>query len=335
MVGLSLTTHVEILISQAVNHGTCSEKIDALNGQLPTAARNEGYLPESRHGVKRLHIDNGSSVDIKYEHCLRQLPTTVRRTIKPPTTALSGFSRESAWPIGILKLKLELRDSGDKSKKPTESIEFCVVRSYSRYNAILGRTSIQKFGAIPSTIHGMVRFLTDQGVSTLESTPLDTLCTSVTDKGSATPEEKGVNEWWVIVNPEYPEQKVKIGRSLTHETKEKLRNILIANSDVFCWRDADMTGVPREIAQHHLRASINLTPIKQKKRTMAPERSEWLRREVDNLVKANILRKVNYQTWVANPVLVAKSDGTWRLCIDFKDINKACPKDNYHLPEID
>ncbi|XP_071714169.1 uncharacterized protein [Rutidosis leptorrhynchoides] len=295
----------------------------------------QGYLPESGHGVKRLHIVNDSSVDIMYEHCFRQLPTTVRRTIKPPTTALSGFFGESAWPIGILDLKLELRDNRDKSKKRTESIEFCVVRSYSRYNAILGRTFIQKFGAIPSTIHGMVRFLTDQGVATLESTPLDTLCASVTNKDSATPEEKGANEWWVIVNPEYPEQKVKIGGSLTHETKEKLRNILIANSDVFYFRDADMTGVPREIAHHHLRSSMNLAPIKQKKWPMAPERSEWLCREVDKLVKANILRKVNYQTWVANPVLVAKSDGTWQLCIDFKDINKACPKDNYPLPEID
>ncbi|XP_071727713.1 uncharacterized protein [Rutidosis leptorrhynchoides] len=231
----------------------------------------QGYLPESGHGIKHLHIDNSSSVDIMYEHCFRQLPTTVRRTIKPPTTALSGFSGESAWPIEILDLKLELRDSGDKSKMRTESIEFYVVHSYSRYNAILRRTSIQKFGVIPSTIHGMVRFLTNRGVATLESTPLDALCASVTDKGSATPEEKGANEWWIIVNPEYSEQK---------------------------------------IAQH-LRASINLTPIKQKKRPMALERSEWLHREVDKLVKANILRKVNYQTWVVNPVLVAKSDGMW------------------------
>ncbi|XP_071727840.1 uncharacterized protein [Rutidosis leptorrhynchoides] len=200
----------------------------------------QGYLPESGHGVKRLHMDNDSSVDIMYEHCFRQLPTPTRRTIKPPTTTLSGFLGESAWPIGILDLRLELRDSKGK------------------------------------------------------------------DRGS-----------------------------LTHETKEKLRNILISNLDVFCWRDADMTGVPREIAQHYLRASINLTPIKQKKRPMAPERSEWLRREVDKLVKANILRKLNYQTWVANPVLVAKSDGTWRLCIDSNAINKACPKDNYPLPEID
>ncbi|XP_071714596.1 uncharacterized protein [Rutidosis leptorrhynchoides] len=253
------------------------------------------------------------------------LPTPIRQTNKPPTTALSGFSGESAWPIGILDLRLELRDSKDKLKKRTESVEFCVVRSYSRYNAILG-SSIQNFGAIPSTIHGMVRFPTERGVATLESTPLDALCASFTDKMNTAPEEKGVNEWWVIVNPGYLEQKVKIGENLTQGTKEKLRNTLISNLDVFCWRDADMTRVPQEIAKHYLRAITNLTPIKQKKRLMAPDRSEWMRREVDKLVKANILSKVNYQTWVANPVLVAKSDGTWLFVSILKILTKLTPK---------
>lgn len=56
---------------------------------------------------------------------------------------------------------------------------------------------------------------------------------------------------------------------------------------------------------------------------------------VDNLVEAGILREVRYRTWIANPVLVKKGDGTWRMCVDFKDINNACPKDPYPLPEVD
>ncbi|XP_071700156.1 uncharacterized protein [Rutidosis leptorrhynchoides] len=68
---------------------------------------------------------------------------------------------------------------------------------------------------------------------------------------------------------------------------------------------------------------------------MALERSDWLCAEVDKLVKANILRKVRYQTWVTNPVLVKKADGNWQMCVDFKDVNKAFPKDNYPLPEVD
>nr|GEW43475.1 reverse transcriptase domain-containing protein [Tanacetum cinerariifolium] len=58
-------------------------------------------------------------------------------------------------------------------------------------------------------------------------------------------------------------------------------------------------------------------------------------KEVDELTKAGLLREVKYQTWVAYPVMVKKSDKGWRMCIDFMDINKACPKDFYPLREID
>ncbi|KAI3783464.1 hypothetical protein L1987_42547 [Smallanthus sonchifolius] len=67
----------------------------------------------------------------------------------------------------------------------------------------------------------------------------------------------------------------------------------------------------------------------------AEDRSQVVCKEVDKLVKAGILREVQYQSWVANPVLVKKSDGSWRMCIDIKDLNQACPKDCYPLLEID
>ncbi|GKC48397.1 reverse transcriptase domain-containing protein [Tanacetum coccineum] len=59
------------------------------------------------------------------------------------------------------------------------------------------------------------------------------------------------------------------------------------------------------------------------------------RKEVEELTRARILREAIHQTWVANPVMVKKSDGGWRMCVDFTDINKACPKDCYSLPKID
>lgn len=48
-----------------------------------------------------------------------------------------------------------------------------------------------------------------------------------------------------------------------------------------------------------------------------------------------MVRPVKYPTWISNPVLVKKADGSWRMCVDFKNINSACPKDYYPLPEID
>ncbi|KAJ0483955.1 putative nucleotidyltransferase, Ribonuclease H [Helianthus annuus] len=76
-------------------------------------------------------------------------------------------------------------------------------------------------------------------------------------------------------------------------------------------------------------------PIAQRKQNMAPDRKEAIVKEVRELTEAGILRETCYHTWVANPVMVKKKDGTWRMCIDYKDLNKTCPKDAYLLPEID
>ena len=55
-------------------------------------------------------------------------------------------------------------------------------------------------------------------------------------------------------------------------------------------------------------------------------------KEVDKLLKAEFIQKVYYPSWVSNMVLVKKANGKWRMCIDFKKLNKACPKDTYPLP---
>jgi hypothetical protein len=44
---------------------------------------------------------------------------------------------------------------------------------------------------------------------------------------------------------------------------------------------------------------------------------------------------VTYPKWLANTVMVKKANGKWRMCIDFTNINKACPKDEFPLPRID
>ena len=68
---------------------------------------------------------------------------------------------------------------------------------------------------------------------------------------------------------------------------------------------------------------------------MAPEHQEAVREEVEKLLKAESVREVQYPDWLANIVLVKKSNNKWRFCVDFADLNKACPKDCYPLPRID
>ncbi|GKB88501.1 reverse transcriptase domain-containing protein, partial [Tanacetum coccineum] len=94
-----------------------------------------------------------------------------------------------------------------------------------------------------------------------------------------------------------------------------------AHTDVFAWTTAHMTGVPRVImvggeifnTKHRVNESKHVEPVKQKKRSLAPERNEVIHTQVEELKKANILREAKYQTWVSNPFFAKKADGRWKL----------------------
>ena len=60
-----------------------------------------------------------------------------------------------------------------------------------------------------------------------------------------------------------------------------------------------------------------------------------MKEEVDKLIENKFIRDAYYPEWIANPVLVPKPNGEWRTCIDYSDLNKACPKDCFRLPWID
>ncbi|XP_071704487.1 uncharacterized protein [Rutidosis leptorrhynchoides] len=222
----------------------------------------KGRVKSCGYIIKRLHVDTGCGVDIMYEHCFRLLPGAVRAKLVAPNTALSGFSGESAWPIGIIELELELVDDDNKDLVRSTTVEFAVLRSYSRYNALLGCTILQKLAAIPSTVHGLVKFLTPLGIATIRSEKQDASVTAVEQAEKQPSEAEQLRNCMIIANPRYPEQKIKIGGGLSDETKFKLRNILASNTDVFAWKEADMTSVPREIVEHKLNANPSLTPVR-------------------------------------------------------------------------
>ncbi|GJZ86431.1 reverse transcriptase domain-containing protein [Tanacetum coccineum] len=96
-----------------------------------------------------------------------------------------------------------------------------------------------------------------------------------------------------------------------------------------------MTGVQRHVAEHRLNIREGCLPVRQKKRGQASEGNKAICEEVEKLVDADIMKEVHYHSWLSNPVMVKKHDNTWRMCVDFKYLNKACPKDGYPLPEID
>ena len=132
-----------------------------------------------------------------------------------------------------------------------------------------------------------------------------------------------------------PEHLAYIGSKLVEDLKGLLTQFLRHNKDVFAWKQADMGGIDPTVITHKLNSSPSFKPVKQKWRTFAPERQKAINEEVDKLLQAGAIREVEYPEWLANVVLVKKANGKWRLCIDFTDINTACPKDSFPLPRID
>ena len=96
-----------------------------------------------------------------------------------------------------------------------------------------------------------------------------------------------------------------------------------------------MEGIGPVIITHRLNVSPSFKPIKQKRRSFTPERQKTINEEVGKLLHAGAIREVKYPEWLANVVLIKKANGKWRLCIDFTDVNLACPKDSFPLPRID
>ncbi|GKA98964.1 reverse transcriptase domain-containing protein [Tanacetum coccineum] len=113
-----------------------------------------------------------------------------------------------------------------------------------------------------------------------------------------------------------------IGSTLTEEGCNKLCNLLQRNLDIFAWKLADMTGVPRHIAEHRLNVWEGCSPVRQKKRGQSTDKNQAIREEVIKLVEAGIMKEVHYHDWLSNPVMVKKHDDSWRMCVDFKDLNK-------------
>ena len=103
---------------------------------------------------------------------------------------------------------------------------------------------------------------------------------------------------------------------------------------VFAWSPADMPGVSPEVSQHHLCISPDVRQVKQKPRRLAPERQQVVREEVKRLLAAGFIEEAKYPRWLSNVVLVKKPSGSWRMCVDYTDLNRACPKDCYPLPQI-
>ena len=117
--------------------------------------------------------------------------------------------------------------------------------------------------------------------------------------------------------------------------KDELVKFLKKNLDIFAWRHEDMLGIDGDVIEHHLNVDPMKKLVQQKRRVFSLERNKAVMEEVEKLLIVGFIREVNYLEWLANIVMVKKSNRKWRMCVDFTDLNNACPKKSFPLPRID
>ena len=127
----------------------------------------------------------------------------------------------------------------------------------------------------------------------------------------------------------------RIRTTLSPEMRTRLVQFLKKNLDVFAWNHEGMPGISPKVIQHKLSVDLKIKPVQQKRRVFATERNQIVTDEVNKLLSTGFIRELYYLEWLANVVLMKKMNGKWRICVDFMDLNKACPKDSFPLPRID
>ena len=225
-------------------------------------------------------------------------------------------------------------------------MNFLVVDCSSSYNAIIGRPTLNSWKAITSTYHLSVKFPTEHRVGQVQGDQLAArecyLAMLAMDEQVQT---VNIEEKRIVAEPteslenipldeSNPERCTRVGADLEEKNKKDLVQFLKKNIDVFAWSHEDMPGIDPSVITHRLNVCPSFKPVRQKKRVFSPERDNAIKNEVQKLMAAKFIREVYYPNWLANVVMVKKANGKWRMCVDFTDLNKACPKDSYPLLRI-
>jgi len=131
------------------------------------------------------------------------------------------------------------------------------------------------------------------------------------------------------------EHNTTVGMTMAAVEAEIMHAALKKNVDLFAWTSSDMPGVSPNIITHKLSVFKEARPISQKKRDYGDEKRLTVKAEAEKLLSTGFIREARYTTWLTNVIMVTKPNDNWRMCVDYKNLNNACPKDSYPLPNID
>ncbi|XP_057455351.1 uncharacterized protein LOC130746668 [Lotus japonicus] len=294
--------------------------------------------------IRRILIDTGSSADIMFYDAYKSL----------------GLSVKDLVPY-------------DHDLVGTVKARFLVVECPTAYNAIIGKLSLNVYRAIISTHHLMLKYpWAGRAVSVCGNltiargcynsscriaredrkrkksglgkrvenfhlregaclTKIDPRVDQSRDDQRLRPDGEARS---LQIGPR-PKQVTKLARDLPQDLSTRLEGLLKGNGRLFALSSADMPGIDPAFCNHKQAVDRKFKPVTQKKRQMSVEKQDVIKEQTNDLLQARIIREVKYTTWLSNVVMVKKSNGKWRMCVDYTNLNKACPKDPFPLPSID
>ncbi|KAK1627811.1 hypothetical protein QYE76_002126 [Lolium multiflorum] len=296
--------------------------------------------PETRVKFSKVLIDNGSSINIMYKHTMRTLGIT-ENMLQPTHTTFHGIVPGlSCAPIGKVRVDVSF---GGRDNCRVENIEFEVVDLDSPYHALLGRPALAAFMDSTHTAYLKMKMPAPRGPLTVVGNykvSMETASGSNLAESLVIAEEKKRMQTalrWLILKVELSGNEWKLGLAGIQADKRDKEHC--AGSGL-----PRAHRVPRELAEHSLNVRKDAKPVRQPLRRFAEDRRKIIGEEVTKLLVAGFIVEVTHTEWLANPVMVekkkdenleAQAPKVWRMCIDYTNLNKACPRDPFPLPQID
>nr|CAE75872.1 OSJNBa0042N22.17 [Oryza sativa Japonica Group]CAE76044.1 B1248C03.3 [Oryza sativa Japonica Group] len=297
--------------------------------------------------MSKMMVDGGAAVNLMPYTTFRKLGRNAEDLIRM-NMVLKDFGGNSSETKGVLNVELTV---GSK----TIPTSFFVIDGKGSYSLLLGRDWIHVNCCIPSTMHQcLIQWQGDK----VEIVPADSrlkmenpsyyfegvvegsnvytkdIVDDLDDKqGQGFMSTDDLEE--IDIGPGDRPRPTFISKNLSSEFRTKLIELLKEFRDCFAWEYHEMPGLSRSIVEHRLPLKPGFKPYQQPLRRCKADMLEPVKAEIKRLYDAGFIRPCRYAEWVSSIVPVIKKNGKVRVCIDFRDLNKATPKDEYPMPVAD
>ncbi|XP_075481218.1 uncharacterized protein LOC142521929 [Primulina tabacum] len=273
----------------------------------------------ANYDIMRVFVDLGRSVNVIFKEALIQMDLQGYH-LEAVDTTIFGFAGHAVYPEGEIVLPLSLGTGEPKKKVMTT---FTVVDATSLYNIIFRLPTMNELRVVASTYHQKIKFPVGSQVGEVwGDQPSSCKCYVEAVRVN---QKRARKEGKKVKGCEKMDRVVEKGE--VHFVAEDEQEVVEIGPGV----GRDLTPDSGASVEH----PPGISTCEAKEETLVLKKDKVIDVHVKDLLKAGHIREIQFSTWLSNMVLVPKSTGKWRMCVDFRDLNKACPKDHYPLPKID